>query len=412
MNKALSRERKRRILVFLLAALAWLLGVALAWAAADAQAQRRQTVLLGKAAASSPEEGEALLRLMREPEQAEDEEQGREVLARAGYGSQGARFLLPDRQQLLFGALAAGGAAVLALLYCWMQRGSRRRRREMARLIQWMQEEEGDLPAFRTSEALALGRNVGVWSERMRLRKRQVEEDRKAMQASLENISHQMKTPLAGVQLYLETLLRQTQASESRELLSQCHEKLEQLQGMIGSLLNLARLESGRARRNMDRLPVAALVDQAAEDLQAEWEARELSLLTEIPRELTVVVDGFWLRQAFLNVLRNSVQHTPSGGTIRCRGWEEGESVVVEIADTGSGIAREEEEKIFERFYRPQEDAASGSGIGLHLARQILEQQGGRLQVRQVEKGACFRFTFTALSGKNKRGSEEGIGTN
>ena len=168
MNKALSRERKRRILVFLLAALVWLLGVALAWAAADAQAQRRQTVLLGKAVASSPEEGEALLRLMREPEQAEDEGQGREVLARAGYGSQGARFLLPDRHQLLFGALAAGGAAVLALLYFWMQGGSRRRRREITRLIQWMQEEEGDLPDFQTPEALALGRNVGVWSERMR----------------------------------------------------------------------------------------------------------------------------------------------------------------------------------------------------------------------------------------------------
>ncbi len=282
MNKALSRERKRQILVFLLAALVWLLGVALAWGAADAGAKRRQTILLGKAAARSPEAGEALLQLMREPEQAGEEDQG---------------------------------VAVLALLYCWMQSGNRRRRREMARLIQWMQEEEGELPAFRTSEALALGTNVGVWSGRMRLRKRQVEEDRKAMQASLENISHQMKTPLAGVQLYLETLLRQPQASESRELLSQCHEKLEQLQGMIGSLLNLARLESGRARRNMDWLPVAALVDQAVEDLQAEWEERDLSLLTEIPRELTVVGDGFWLRQAFLNVLRNSVQHTPSGGT-------------------------------------------------------------------------------------------------
>ncbi len=80
---------------------------------------------------------------------------------------------------------------------------------------------------------------------------------------------------------------------------------------------------------------------------------------------------------------------------------------MVEIADTGSGIAREEEEKIFERFYRPQADTSFGSGIGLHLARQILEQQGGRLQVRQVEKGACFRFTFTALSGKSKKGSRE-----
>ena len=119
-------------------------------------------------------------------------------------------------------------------------------------------------------------------------------------------------------------------------------------------------------------------------------EARELSLLTEIPRELTVVGDGFWLRQAFLNVLRNSVQHTPSGGTIRCRGWEEGESVVVEIADTGSGIAREEEEKIFERFYRPREDAASGTGIGLHLARQILEQQGGPAAGAAGGKGRLF----------------------
>lgn len=400
MNKAVRRKKKRRLLFFLLAVLAWLLGVAVTWAAVDSNAQRRQTILLGKAAVRSPEAGKALLDLMREPEQAEEESRGREVLTRAGYGSRGARFLLPDRQQASFGALACGGVLVMVLLFFWMQCRNQKRQREIRQLIRWMQEETETIPDFRTLEALTLKKTVEAWSGGMRLQQRQAQEAKSNMKTYLENISHQMKTPLTGIQLYLETLLRQSRDSYGTELLKECSKKVEQLQEMVASLLHLAQLESSQVPMKLERLSAAALVDQAVEAVQAEWEPKELSLLTEIPQNLTVVGDVFWLRQAFINVLNNSIRHTPPGGTIWFHGWEEEQAVVVEIEDTGSGISPEEGEKIFQRFYRG--GFGEGSGIGLHLSRQILERLGGKLQVQRSGKGARIRFTFFALSGKDK----------
>ena len=111
------------------------------------------------------------------------------------------------------------------------------------------------------------------------------------IQTNLENISHQMKTPLTGIQLYLEVLQGMTDDLEAKKLLESCHDKIEQLQQMVIALLHLAKLKAGKMQLNIQRISIMKLTNAIIEEVQGEWEKKNLSVLIDFSKDVELVGD-------------------------------------------------------------------------------------------------------------------------
>lgn len=205
------------------------------------------------------------------------------------------------------------------------------------------------------------------------------------------DISHQTKTPLANILLYTELLKEEGGGnSENMELLEAQAKKLDFL---IQSLVKMSRLETGilvlHPRKNM----ISQLLREAQEQyaVRAQEKGLYLHVLSEEAGEVTATFDLKWTLEALGNLIDNAIKYTETGGiTIRVKAYEL--FVCIDVADTGIGIAEEEQAKIFGRFYRSASvSGKQGVGIGLYLAREILRQQSGYMKlVSKVGNGSVF----------------------
>lgn len=407
MSEAFHRENRKRVLLFALISLAWICFMIFLCQEELKRDQYRHTVLLGKAYQQSREMGENLLYLMRQEETAIDYSLGMDFLAREGYGQQGSRFLVSDSKAVLFQAAALGGIVLLAVSLLREIQICRLRCKDNKSIIASMKAFEGNENAESIScnlpDTRYMQKAVNELMVSLRRKQKRIRGVEAEVQKSLENISHQMKTPLVGLQLYIEILMQQVEEIDSRHMLQTCHQKIEQLQQMVVSLLHLAKLKAGKMPMDIQRLNLRNVMDSVLNSVQIEGEQKNLSFLIDIPELLEITADLFWLRQAFINVIRNSIFYTPPGGSISCRAWQENDCVTVDILDTGKGIPPAEWENVFQRFYSPNDENSFGTGIGLNLSRQIMERMGGSLRVTECKNGTCMRFTFCVMHGKNKK---------
>jgi hypothetical protein len=212
-------------------------------------------------------------------------------------------------------------------------------------------------------------------------------------------VSHQLRTPLAGMNWMLELAADSGGlSSEAGEYIAEARESAKRLVGLVNDLLDIARLESGRAVATPDVLPLHELTASVVREMQA--------LIAE--KQHTVSVDGAavaWAdpqltRQVVGNLLSNAVKYTPQGGRIAITMQGQGESTQWSVADSGVGIPRAAQGRLFERFYRADNAMAmevEGTGLGLHLVRLIVEQAGGHVWCDSEEgRGAVFSFTLPA----------------
>lgn len=205
------------------------------------------------------------------------------------------------------------------------------------------------------------------------------------------DISHQTKTPLANILLYTELLKEEgAGSSENMELLEAQAKKLDFL---IQSLVKMSRLETGilvlHPRKNAMSQLLIEVQEQYA--VLAQEKGLYLHVLSEEAEEVTARFDLKWTLEALGNLIDNAIKYTETGGiTVRVKTYEL--FICIEVADTGIGIAEEEQTKIFGRFYRSTSvSGKQGVGIGLYLAREILRQQSGYMKlVSKVGKGSVF----------------------
>ncbi len=213
----------------------------------------------------------------------------------------------------------------------------------------------------------------------------------------ISNISHQLKTPLAALSMYMEIILEEPGQEEivckfSRKSL-QSVDRMEQL---IQSLLKMARLDTGTIVFEKKRCQVLKLVEKAAGDLKERAEREDKKILTEGPKEKTLKCDPEWTKEAIGNLVKNALDHTKAGGII-CISWEQTPGIFrLSVADNGCGIAEEDIHHIFKQFYRNSTSSdRQGAGLGLSLAKTILEGQGGNLSVESSPgEGSIFHMSF------------------
>jgi len=219
------------------------------------------------------------------------------------------------------------------------------------------------------------------------------------------NISHEFRTPLAGLKAMVETL--QDGAVDDREVtedfLSRIEVEVDRMTQLVAELTELSRIETGKAELKLEPVELNGLIEEAVAQLKPQAERQKLSLETALANDLPAVpADKDRLRQVMVNLIHNAIKFNRPGGSIKIRTESSDDSVIVEVSDTGTGIAGEDLPHIFERFYKADKSrAGQGSGIGLAIAKHVVESHGGEIRVRSEEgKGATFSFSLPLMPNK------------
>ena len=213
------------------------------------------------------------------------------------------------------------------------------------------------------------------------------------------NVSHELRTPLTSIRALVETL--QGGAVDEPELLRQFLERIigevDRLTDLVEDLMDLARLEAGRTPLHREIMPAGDLLRTAGERLREQVTRAQLRLEYALPESLPeVLVDRRRIEQVVLNLVHNAIKFTPVGGTITLAAATGDGVVTVEVRDTGVGVPPEEQERLFERFYKSDKARRTeGTGLGLAIAKHIVQAHGGDIAVEStVGEGATFRFTL------------------
>jgi len=218
-----------------------------------------------------------------------------------------------------------------------------------------------------------------------------VAEEKDKIKTLIGDISHQTKTPIANVLLYAQLLEEQELSREGRACAVSLEEQAKKLQSLIESLVKTSRLETGMLAPRPTSGPLAPMLEEAAAQFAPRAEEKGISL-TLRPTDATAVFDAKWTGEAVCNLLDNAVKYTPSGGSVAVDVISYEMFCRINITDTGPGIPEAEQAKVFQRFYRSAAvNQEQGVGIGLYLARQIAEGQGGYIKVfSRPGRGAEF----------------------
>ena len=213
------------------------------------------------------------------------------------------------------------------------------------------------------------------------------------------NVSHELRTPLASLKAMAETLQAGAidEPDAARDFVRRMGTEIDDLARLVEELLLIGRLESGQPVVTPTVVPVAALLDGARERLGPLVERARLRLVVDPPERVPVVrADAERIGQVFANLVHNATKHTPSGGEIRLSATSDGRFVVFTVRDTGDGIVASDVDRIFERFYKSDRSRADGgSGLGLSIAKHIVEAHGGVIRAASAGPGRGATFTFT-----------------
>lgn len=217
--------------------------------------------------------------------------------------------------------------------------------------------------------------------------------------------SHDLKAPLAAVQTYLQVILGGFAgeiSGEQRGMLERSSIRIEGLLRLINDILDATRIETGQIVQEMERISLAEVVEDALENVRSPAEEKGLELSAEVAKDLPEIAGApHRLVQVITNLLNNAAQFTSAGGKVTIRAREDADHLRVEVMDTGIGIPPEDMPRIFEEFYRGRDVDTKGAGLGLAIAKKIVEAHGGEIWAEspypESEEGS--RFTFTLPKG-------------
>lgn len=212
-------------------------------------------------------------------------------------------------------------------------------------------------------------------------------------------VAHEFRTPLTSLRMAVHLVAEGMVGAvteKQADLLFAAREDCERLQGIVDDLLDLSRIQAGQLRLEVRRVPAEELVEAALDSQRAAAAERGVRLSRQVGLEVeSVDVDPDRLGLVLGNLVGNGVKHTPSGGEVEVRVAREGTHVRFEVRDTGEGIAPEQQGRIFEKFYRAPGAPVGGAGLGLSIAKEIVQAHGGELGVVSAPgRGSTFWFTL------------------
>lgn len=371
--------------------------------------------MIGRLYEEDQESAEQMMGWLFEGERGGAVEKGEEALTALGYTDKGAEYLYEQSRLYTFSAgmvcveILAGIA--LLILFVWMERLREEREEELVRRIRSgemapaasgrEQPEEtadggsqSDGAAQPEEPEQALEYEIAKLFERLEAEEHYLQEKNLMTQNFIENIAHQIKTPLSCISISQERIMEGTEG-EARELAQQSLRYTDEIGKLMKRLLDIGRLEAGKVIWHREMFRMADLLEDCAASLEDGTER----ILTMGDREAEYYGDYEWLKEAFSNILKNCLEHDDSGEKITASLTQSREGIKIVIRDHGPGISEKDLPHIFDRFYLPEKTGTSHVGIGLNLARLVIEQHFGTVAARNAEGGGAeFTVILPAYS--------------
>ena len=215
--------------------------------------------------------------------------------------------------------------------------------------------------------------------------------------------AHQLRTPLSAIKWTLKMLLDGDLGEiteEQREFVNKAYRANERMIKLINDLLNVARIEEGRYLYKLSSLNIEPLVRKIVESLRQEAERKKIKLEFKKPKKKLpkLMLDAEKISLAIQNLVENAIKYTPAGGRVTISLKVENEEVVFSVKDTGVGIPKEQQDRVFSKFFRGanvMRMETEGSGLGLFITKNIIEAHGGRIWFQSKEgRGTTFYFAI------------------
>lgn len=220
----------------------------------------------------------------------------------------------------------------------------------------------------------------------------EISEEKNKLKELVSDISHQTKTPIANIKLYLEMMTDETDFDRNQEYLKKMNGQVDKLDFLLQSMVKMSRLETGTIKIQKQKTPLANTLAMAISNVIIKAEKKNITIDVQYDERLELNHDKKWTAEAIFNILDNAVKYTNDGGNIHIVVCKQELFTKISIEDTGKGIIPERQATIFTRFYRePEVHDNDGIGIGLYLAREIIMLQNGYIEVHsKIGKGSTF----------------------
>jgi signal transduction histidine kinase len=236
-----------------------------------------------------------------------------------------------------------------------------------------------DLPSYDEGELSILRSELYKITVSLREQNRLLRQDRLRLAEALSDISHQFKTPLTSMSVMADLLSDDRLDSNARrEFSTGLRAQISRLTWLTDTLLKLSRLDAGAVKFNLRQVPLRELLDKACSPLAVPMELKNQALTVQAAG--TAFCDLNWTAEALTNIVKNCVEHTPPGGQIQVTASQNPLFAEIQVSDSGPGIPKEDLPFIFQRFYKGRHASKDSVGIGLAMAKGVIEAQGGTLK--------------------------------
>ena len=218
------------------------------------------------------------------------------------------------------------------------------------------------------------------------------------------DVTHELRTPLTSIKGYMEGLVDGVLPANA-ETFNQIHHEADRLSRLVDDLQELSRVESKAYSLDVRSVSVSSLVQTTLKRLSPQATAKRITLRSNLPADLSLIhADEDRITQVLVNLTANAIQYTPEDGEVTLSAARHGDEIHISVKDTGIGIPQEHLANIFTRFYRVDKsrsrNAGGGSGIGLTIARHIVEAHGGKIWVQSGGEGKGSAFSFSLKAGR------------
>jgi len=274
------------------------------------------------------------------------------------------------------------------------------RYRNLARLSEQIDlvlhnEDRMEIADFEEGELSILQSEIKKMTLRIREQNDALKKDKQYLADSLADIAHQLRTPLTSANLSLSLLAKTDDEKERQNFVREAAVLLVQMDWLITSLLKLSRLDAGVVEFQNEPIHVEDLVKSALRPLLIPIELQNIESRTDVPEDAVIHGDLNWLSEALQNILKNCMESVGTGGKIKITCTDTALYAEITIHDNGPGFSKEDLPRLFDRFYRGENQNATGYGIGLALAKMIISRQDGAITAKNhPQGGALFAIRF------------------
>ena len=289
-----------------------------------------------------------------------------------------------------------GGGLVLYAIFCT----GKKRYRDMEHLSEELDKilhgtENFFISECKEGELAILNSNIRKMTIKMKEQASQLTHEKILLTDAIADIFHQLRTPLTSMRLTCSMLSEEELSYEDRvRFVRGIKKQLERMQWLVETLLKMSKIEAGTVTFRKDEIKVNDIIEKACEPLLIPLELRGVTLKKDLG-DAGLTGDPEWLAEAFGNIVKNCMEHTPEGGSITIDAEENALYTRISISDTGTGFEKEDLPHIFERFYKGKNSSSESVGIGLALCRTIITGLGGTIKAENgKEGGARFEVRF------------------